>query len=468
MPEKPIHEIPRSIRDNFDRGMAAYQKGNFDYAITLFTDVLEKEPAFYDCREALRAAQFRRGGKRPGMFRRFLSQASPTLAKGQIALRTGNPAAALHLAELALNDDPSSPAAHELLARAALTLALPRTAVLSLDIIFKNQPDDRDIAIKLAQALVAAGQSKRADKIYADLLANHPNDIAIARAYKDLGAQRTLDSASYAPLADGSGSYRDALHNKDEAVALEQQNRQVKADDHLDNLVANARARVAAEPDNLKHLRTLADLFAQQRNYPQALACYQQIAQAEGGSDPALDKTISDIRLLQIDQQIAELDPADPVAAARRDQLVRERAEGELTACKARVDRFPTDLALRFELGRLHVRAGRHAEAIPELQRAQSHPHHRLPALSLLAQCFTRRGMHDLALRSLQTALREKPVFDEEKKELLYDLGVVLENLSRHDEAIEQFKAVYEQDVTYRDVAARVDAHYAARSQPPS
>jgi tetratricopeptide (TPR) repeat protein len=76
--------------------------------------------------------------------------------------------------------------------------------------------------------------------------------------------------------------------------------------------------------------------------------------------------------------------------------------------------------------------------------------------------------MHDLALRSLQTALREKPVFDDEKKELLYDLGVVLENLSRHDEAIEQFKAVYEQDVTYRDVAARVDAHYAARSQPPT
>ena len=129
MAEKALTDIPRALREQFDRGMAAYNKDNFDYAVTLFVDVLQKEPAFYDCREALRAAQFRKGGKRGGLFQKLLGQAAPSLARGQIALRT-NPPEALHCAEQVLNDDPRNQAAHELLARAAMTVGLPRTAVL--------------------------------------------------------------------------------------------------------------------------------------------------------------------------------------------------------------------------------------------------------------------------------------------------------------------------------------------------
>ena len=106
MPEKSIHEVPRPVREAFDRGMAAYQKDNLDYAVALFMDVLQKEPALFECRRALRAAQARRGG-RGGLFKRLLGQASSALGKGQLALRS-NPADALHSAEQVLNDDPKN------------------------------------------------------------------------------------------------------------------------------------------------------------------------------------------------------------------------------------------------------------------------------------------------------------------------------------------------------------------------
>jgi tetratricopeptide (TPR) repeat protein len=68
--------------------------------------------------------------------------------------------------------------------------------------------------------------------------------------------------------------------------------------------------------------------------------------------------------------------------------------------------------------------------------------------------------MNDLAARTLQNALKEKPVFDDEKKDLIYQLGSILEKMGKKEEAIEQFKQIYEIDIGYKDVAAKVDAYY--------
>jgi len=37
----------------------------------------------------------------------------------------------------------------------------------------------------------------------------------------------------------------------------------------------------------------------------------------------------------------------------------------------------------------------------------------------------------------------------------------VLENMGKKEEAVEQFKILYEMDISYKDVAAKVDAFYA-------
>ena len=55
-----------------------------------------------------------------------------------------------------------------------------------------------------------------------------------------------------------------------------------------------------------------------------------------------------------------------------------------------------------------------------------------------------------------------KPLFDDEKKDLIYTLGCVLDKMGKKEEAIEQFKLIYEVDIGYRDVSKRVDDYYAA------
>jgi lipopolysaccharide biosynthesis regulator YciM len=114
-------------------------------------------------------------------------------------------------------------------------------------------------------------------------------------------------------------------------------------------------------------------------------------------------------------------------------------------------------------MGVLFFRAGRVSEAIQEFQKSQSNPVRRIESMLYLGRCFVQRGIHDLAIRTFQNAIKEKAVFDDEKKELIYALGCALEKAGKKEEAIEQFKQIYEVDIGYQDVSAKIDAYYAAQ-----
>src|ERR1044071_6076090 len=106
MPEKSFNEVPRVERELFEKGIAAVQRNNLDYALVIFNQVLSKEPGFYECREHLRGAQLKKAGSGGGFFKKVLGGVgnSPNLAKAQILLRT-NPVEALKSIEDILNGD---------------------------------------------------------------------------------------------------------------------------------------------------------------------------------------------------------------------------------------------------------------------------------------------------------------------------------------------------------------------------
>jgi tetratricopeptide (TPR) repeat protein len=462
MPEKTATEIGRELRELYQKGTMALQRQNFEYAIAIFNQLLTREPGFFECRQALRVAQFKESGGKTSIFKKIVGGASssPLLAKAQMSLRK-NPLEAIQTAEQILNSDPANSAAHKILAEAAMEAGLPQTACLSLEIVRKSSPKDYEVGMSYGKALAAAGQPTKAETVYTELLEIHPTRGEIADALKDLSARTTLKEGGYDALADGKGSYRDILKNKDEAVQLEQEKREVKSDDVAQRLIAENERRLQSEPKNLKLLRTLAELYLQKKEFDKALEYCERIRSSEGGNDPSLDRLISDITLRKFDDTLAKLDQSAPDFAEQSGRIQAQRDEYQMTETKSRAERYPTDLQIRFDLGELYFKAGKISEAIQEFQKAQNYPAKRLQAMGYLGQCFARRGMNDMAARKLQDAIKEKPIFDEEKKELVYQLGSVLEKMNKRDEAIEQFKAIYEIDIGYKDVAAKVDAYYA-------
>ncbi|HOX56697.1 MAG TPA: tetratricopeptide repeat protein [Candidatus Paceibacterota bacterium] len=466
MAEKSLNELPRELRMLFTKGSDALRRENFDYAVDLFNQILAKEPGLYECRKALRLAQMRKTGSGGGFFKKMMSSAgsSPMLAKGHLALRQ-DPAEALRIAEQILNGEATNTGAHKLVVEAATALELPRTAVMSLEILAAHSPKDREVAIKFARALADSGEIGRAEKILADLCRSYPADQELGQALKDLSARKTLDEGGYDALADGSGSYRDILKNKEEAVSLEQQNRQVKTEDVTERLIGEYEARLKTEPRNLKLLRQLAELYREKKQFDRSLSYYEQIKASEVGGDASLDRSIADTVVRKFEHEIAQLDPTAPDHADKLARLEAEKQAYQLAECQKRVERFPTDLQIRFELGQLFFQMGKTTEAMKEFQKAQGNPHRRIQALSYLGQCFSRRGINDLAATTFQDAIKEKVVFDDEKKELIYLLGCVFEKMGKRDEAIAQFKLIYAVDVGYKDVADKMDAFYGGQSE---
>jgi tetratricopeptide (TPR) repeat protein len=464
MPEKGINEVPRALREQYEKGVAATQRNNLDYALSILTAILKQEPAFFPAREALRDAQFRKVPERRGFLKRMVRSAgsSPQLAKAQIELRN-HPEQALHTAEQLLNSDPHSVAAHKVVAAAATALDLPKTALFSLQVAFKTSPD-KDTALKLSEALAEAGQVERADAVLTDLAKTFPNDPEIGQALKDLSARRTLREGGYAALEGGGGSYRDVLRDKAGTAARGRQDREITSVESALGVIREHEAQLAREPENQRLRRALAELYTQQRQYDRALDLYQQIIEKEGMAEPSIQKAITATMLRRFDDQLAALDPEAPDTAAQRERLVAERQACETDRMRQLVDQYPQDLVLRFELGEVLFRQERITDAIQEFQKAQNNPHKRVAALFYLGQCFARRGIRDLAARTLEAAIREKPVFDDEKKELIYALAGVLEAMDRKAEAMDQLKLIYEVDIGYRDVAARVDAFYTQQS----
>jgi tetratricopeptide (TPR) repeat protein len=464
MPEKGINEVPRALREQYEKGVAATQRNNLDYALSILTAILKQEPAFFPAREALRDAQFRKVPERRGFLKRMVRSAgsSPQLAKAQLELRN-HPEQALHTAEQLLNSDPHSVAAHKIVAAAATALDLPKTALFSLQVAFKTSPD-KDTALKLSEALAEAGQVDRADAVLTDLAKTFPNDPEIGQALKDLSARRTLREGGYAALEGGGGSYRDVLRDKAGTAARGRQDREITSVESALGVIQEHEAQLAREPENQRLRRALAELYTQQRQYDRALELYQQIIEKEGVAEPSIQKAITATMLRRFDDQLAALDPEAPDSAAQRERLAAERQACETDRMRQLVDQYPQDLILRFELGEVLFRQERITDAIQEFQKAQNNPHKRVAALFYLGQCFARRGIRDLAARTLETAIREKPVFDDEKKELIYALADVLEAMDRKAEAMDQLKLIYEVDIGYRDVAARVDAFYTQQS----
>ena len=463
MAEKTISQIPRHLREQFDKGKSAYERQNFDYAIAIFKAILMQEPAFYDCREALRASQFKKSGGGTTFFKKMLSGAgsSPLLAKGQLALMK-DPKDALAVAEDILSSDPNSAAGHKLLGEAAMLCDLPKTAILSLEIAVKNAPKDEEVKKNLARAYSAGGQGDKAEAIFSELMRLHPGDLRLVQELKDISAKKTLKEGGYEALSDGSGSYRDILKDKDKSVAMEQENRQVKTEDVALRMITELEAQLVKEPNNLKNLRSVAELYDQQKNFDKALETYQRIIDQGGGADASLLKVIADTKIKKLNHAIAQLNPQDPGDAEKIKQLQVERDAFLLAEVEARAEKYPNDLVIKFDLGKLYFQTGKLSEAIREFQKAKNNPNKRIQSLSYLGQCFAARGMNDLAARQLQDAIKEKLTFDEEKKEMIYTLGIVLDKMGKKEESIDQFKQIYEVDYEYKDVAARVEGSYGA------
>jgi len=371
--------------------------------------------------------------------------------------------------EKILEEEPYNRHANLILKQAAVAAGWPETGVFALRTVLEEKPRDTKILHELGRLYHELGQSEEEAEVYHRITEIDPLDAEAVRLGKDSSARASMKTGGWTQAE----NYRDLIKDKEAAVSLEQQSRMALAGESLEQQIEETYARHQAEPQSVDLARRLGALSEQKEDWEGAVAWYQYAADLTDRSDAALVRKVADLERAQSEREIAGheeyLASHGPEAgdySARSEALLlarKKRAGLLIEDARKRSERNPTDLQLRYELGEHFLQAGRFREALPELQRARQNPNARLKAMNLLGRCYRELGMLDLAVKQLEDAAREITSMDAMKKEIVYNLGLVYEQMGDGAKSIAAMKQIYEADYGYRDVATRVESSYSER-----
>ncbi|HRZ11132.1 MAG TPA: tetratricopeptide repeat protein [Kiritimatiellia bacterium] len=458
MAEILLDAAPRKARELYEKAMAAMERGNLDYAMDMFTSALEIEPRLLRARKFLRAAAVKKfkdakGGAVTHAISSLTGLPQLLAVKTQLAKK---PAEALKSAEKLIRKDPLNLTFVNLLAQAAVAAEMPEVAIQTLEIARDHYPKNVDILKDLGRLYIETNQTHEARTTYETLNELRPNDPMIIKALKDTAALDTMKKGGWTE----AGSYRDVMKDAKEAVILEQESKAVKSEKDISSLIVEMQGKAEREPENVNYKRHLADLLARADRYEEALAVLTEAHEATGKTDPQIDRALSALRLRHFDFQIEGLQKAGDAAGAG--QKTKEKDTFVLEDAADRVKRYPNDLQYRYDLGVILFERERLNEAIQEFQLAQRNPQRRIRSLYYLAMCFKQKNQLDIAMEQLQKAASELSIMDDTKKDILYEMGSVAEQMGRREEAAKHYKEIYSVDIGYRDVAAKIEKAYSS------
>jgi tetratricopeptide (TPR) repeat protein len=460
MPEITDKELPQNVKAYWLKALSAIEVKNHAYAVTLLQAVIKDNPGFLQGRELLRKCEgIVTGGPKKKQKIFGMESGGPGM-KLQGAVKK-DPAGAVALIEKELEKDPFNDGLNDLLHECFLKMELFDSAAFALETVRKSHPDNTKNMHKLALYYLERQRADLAGDVYNDILKATPTDSIAVKGSKDCAAKHSMQRQKW----DENSSVRDLMKDQSEFQDLETASRAGMTKDQMIEKRDRLINRYNEDPNNLGNAKELANVFEQMEDWENAMTFYDWAFTLSNG-DAALKSKGRQMSDKHIATQMASLqaavdaDPNNAELRAQLDEVLQARALEMVANAKQRVDENPTDPQLRFELGTALFNAGDHSAAIPHLQQAKTNPHIRTKVLLLLGRTFKAKSMFDLALKQLSDALADLHGMDNTKKEVLYDKGLIHDEMGDSASALDCFKQIYEVDYGYRDVATRVESSY--------
>jgi len=454
------HDLAPQQKTLWLKGVSAFQLKNFDYAISLILSVVRQSPEFLDGRKLLRRTEIEKfRGQKKGLF------GGGGLSISFKGTSKKEPWEAIaELEENVFQKDPFNVGGNQSLFDYAERMAVHDLAAFALETIREGHPDNTKNLHRLAEHYMRHDLPEKASDIYRQIVKQDSTDMAAIKGEKDAAAKTSMLRQGWQDASGLGGMKKDAT----QAQQDENANRQGMTREQMEVLLAQYAADYERDPNNLNVVKKIADIYDRMEEPANALSYYEW-ASTLNPADVALQARVESVRNKVADLQIQameaeiEADPSAPDIDDKRAQIVdikRQRSATLLAEAKSKVERNPTDKQYRFDYASVLFNCEMYREAIPELQQAKSNPHIRNKALLMLGRCFEKLNMNDLAINSMTEAVKELAVFNNEKKELLYELGLVYEKVGNREDYLNCMKEIYNNDYGYRDVAPRVESSY--------
>ncbi|MFO8026129.1 MAG: tetratricopeptide repeat protein [Opitutales bacterium] len=463
MDEITLKDLDSRLQKQVDNARKAIDK-NPAYAVDILANIVNRHPGCLEVRKYLRQSQQKAaGGKAKGLGGLLSKVTSLPFSMTSSSKLKKDPAAVMETAEKMLSANPANPVAHKALGAAAEELGLQETAAFAYEELHKLDKTDAESAKLLMSAYIKIGKCKEAIEVGDAAYRANPADDEVQGLIKKASVEQTMEKGKW----EEDKSFREKLKDEDEAQKLEQASRAKTGEAGLRSLIAEAKKAVEAQPENINHYRDLANNYRKLGEYDEAMEWVGKARQLESGrADANLERLVGTLKrekmqkAIRAAEEAVEANPGDASAKAELEKLRVEERAFRREQAENLVKRYPNEFSYRYELGELLFEDGEIDKAIENLQLALRSPKVRVNSLILLGKAYLKKGFHDMAAEQLQVAKSEIPGVNEQKKDVLYQLGQAYEQQGDMEKAIVEYKTLYGADISYRDVAQKIDEFY--------
>ena len=446
-------DLAQKAQNFTNRGRQALETGKYELAMDMLMEAVAAAPDVLETRKLLRAAQianFKRNGKQG-----FGAKLGYMMARQKIMalVKKGKGAEAMAEAEKLLCQNPLDADNIEAAVKAAEAAGKADCAAISVEAAYECSNKDPSLLERVATYYTMAKRWDKARDAYRKLSELKPGDQRVMQMLKNAEAQATMNSG-WVETAGKKGGFQNLIANKEQAAKLDAANKAVVTGDDAELLIQEKLKQIEAEPKNMNARRALARIYIQGKRYYEAIDVLQKAIEASGTMDPELDRMLSQTTVQYYNQQIDALKAEGREEEAA--QMEGDRNQFIFDDLANRVERYPNDLHLRYELGKVYFENGYYDDALTHLQLAQKSPKDRLWALYYLAMCFLSQGQTDMGVMQLETARDAIPTMDDLKKKVVYQLGLCAESAGDLEKAYQYYKDVYSTDVGFEDLSDRM------------
>ena len=455
--------VRKRLQRCFERGQQLTRQENpdYDYAHAMFVGCVVNDPGNLEYAEALLSNLQRKydNNKRGARLKGFGGRSA---FKKAVANEDWNQVFRLGLDLLQVNP-------WDVVALRALALACKANHYNEVELRYlKNALDvnPRDIEVNrhCAESLARMGQFDQAIACWHRIEELDRDNEEARKRISELTLAKTLGIPGAESTADKASR---SLPTSVAAVAAKSEPASPAATEDAPNApealtVAQLEEALRTDPTDVDRYVHLAELYTAEHRYREAYQTLKKGMEAAGGKDLQLQTLLEDaqVRMVRAQLAIAEKRAASEATAEATDLVRRFRAElnrQELAVYAARSERFPEDLAVRFELGVRLRREGNYQEAIASFEAARADRPRRALATLEMGECLQQLKRYVKALKCYQSAAAEAEPGADLQKLALYRGGVLASALKNLEVARDLLAQLVALDPAYRDASPRLD-----------
>ena len=445
--------------DCWKKGSEAMSKENWDYAIEMFGKSVMLVPDNLLYRQTLRGVERKKYGDNGS----GAKMAGLRLTKVKTRVKTSrlkkNWDAVDRAVEDGLKINPWEANLLFELGVAARERGFSEVATDAMRNALANDTDNKVFARTLAELLESRGDYSEASKIWQRLAKLDPSDAEARTKAMQVLTDNVIDRGGY----EGAETTRDAMADEEVAKRLGTATGG-QADGPGQSEEADLVHAVRREPEMVEHRLNLANHYRKSGKLEEAASTLKEALEISGG-DAGIRENLEDVELdllrqnLNLARDKAAADDGDEEALRNVKALNGELIKREIEVFSSRVQRYPNDLKMKFELGTRFVKIKKYAQAIPLFQVCVKDNRLETGALTSLGKCFIAEKKGKLAKRQFEKAVESISQIDEPDlyKEVHYWLARLLEEEGDRSTAEHHYTEVLAVDYEYKDTLARME-----------